>query len=484
MSDDAATRPTGKPRPERTLELAREPAGSGADFDTLALDTDGAESVRVYGAEEVPSTQRSAVVPVLPSERFEDQGEIGRGGMGSVHRVFDRAILRTVAEKRLHDSVRLLPGAAARFLEEAQITGQLDHPNIVPVHDIGVDETGSVTSFSMKLVKGRTLKELVAQAHAERLTGARIEALLQVFLKLCDAVAFAHSRGVIHRDLKPDNVMVGSHGQVYLMDWGIARLTGGSRPSDLSVDAGVLGGREPASLERSRAVVGTPAYMAPEQAEGRVADIDERTDVFGLGTILYRILTNRAPHAAESSERAIEKSIRGQIEPPERVVGDLRLPPGLCRITLKALSREPSERYSSVDELRLAVSDFLRGGGWFRSIELRAGTVIVREGESPDAAYIINSGRCEAYQVVDGQRRSLRIMGPGEAFGETSIFTDQPRAASVVALDDVVVMEITLDALEQECGQRSWMRTFVTALAQRFLDVNRELDELRQKSGG
>ncbi|MCK6537000.1 MAG: cyclic nucleotide-binding domain-containing protein [Polyangiaceae bacterium] len=473
MSDDVATRKLG---PGSTAACA-------ADADTLALDPEGAESVRVHGGEPTPSTQRSATVPIAPSERFVEQGEIGRGGMGSVHRVFDRAILRTVAEKRLHDSVRMLPGAAARFLEEAQITGQLDHPNIVPVHDIGVDDTGAVTSFSMKWVKGKTLKELVAQAHAEQLTGAHIEALLQVFLKLCDAVAFAHSRGVIHRDLKPDNVMVGSHGQVYLMDWGIARLAGGCRPSDLSVDCGALGGRGAAPAERSRAVIGTPAYMAPEQARGKLSEIDERTDVFGLGAILYRILTNRAPHAADSSEQAIEKSLRGEIEPPDRVAVGLRLPPGLCRITMKALALDPAQRFPSADGLKAAVSEFLRGGGWFRTLELRAGTVIVREGDSPDAAYIINSGRCEAYTLAGGARQTLRVMGPGEAFGETSIFADQPRAASVVALDDVEVMEITLDALEQECGQRSWMRTFVTALAERFLDVSRELAEVKKQRG-
>ena len=150
---------------------------------------------------------------------------------------------------------------------------------------------------------------------------------------------------------------------------------------------------------------------------------------------------------------------------------------------MKALSAEQSQRYPSVDALKGAVSDFLRGGGWFRTLELRAGTVIVREGERPDAAYIINSGRCEAYKIADGKRQSLRMMGAGEAFGETSIFTDQPRAASVVAIDDVEVMEITLDALEQECGQRSWMRTFVTALAERFLDANREIERLEKRLG-
>jgi serine/threonine-protein kinase len=483
VSKDEATRDIGRVGPSSAAVQPREQPSTAADFDTLALDADGSDSVRVQGGADSPASDRSDPVPTAREERFQDQGEIGRGGMGSVHRVFDRALLRTVAEKRLHPSVRLLPDAATRFLEEAQITGQLDHPNIVPVHDIGVDETGAATTFTMKLVRGKTLKELVTQAHTEQLTGAHIEGLLQVFLKLCDAVAFAHSRGVIHRDLKPDNVMVGSHGQVYLMDWGIARLAAGVRPSDFGLDSGALRGIGVASYELSRSVIGTPAYMAPEQARGKVSEIDERTDVFGLGGILYRILTNRAPHAAESSQQAIEKSLRGDIDPPSQVVAALRLPPGLCRITMKALSAEQSQRYPSVDALKGAVSDFLRGGGWFRTLELRAGTVIVREGERPDAAYIINSGRCEAYKIADGKRQSLRMMGAGEAFGETSIFTDQPRAASVVAIDDVEVMEITLDALEQECGQRSWMRTFVTALAERFLDANREIERLEKRLG-
>ncbi|MFO0567244.1 MAG: cyclic nucleotide-binding domain-containing protein [Polyangiaceae bacterium] len=480
MGDDLATRRVVPLGPEGTAVMRKE--SCAAEGDTLVLDVEPAESVRLVPAEPAPHTLRSPAVPSTPEERFEEQGEIGRGGMGSVHRVFDRAILRTVAEKRLHDSVRMLPGAAARFLEEAQITGQLDHPNIVPVHDIGVDDGGAVTRFSMKLVRGKTLKELVGQAHADGLGGARIEALLQIFLKLCDAVAFAHSRGVIHRDLKPDNVMVGSHGQVYLMDWGIARLKGGSRPSDLHVNGQALGNLGPIQSERSRAVVGTPAYMAPEQAEGRLDDIDERTDVFGLGAILYRILTNQAPHAAKSSEEAILRSLAGEVTPPDQVVTEMRLPPGLCRIAMTALAKEPANRYQNVELLQRAVFDFLHGGGWFRTLELGAGTIIVREGERPDAAYIITSGHCEAYTGAGGEKRSLRVMGPGEAFGETSIFTDQPRTASVVALDDVEVMEITLDALEQECGRRSWMRTFVTALAQRFLDAHRELDELRRGS--
>lgn len=452
--------------------------------DTVMLIPDEPESVRVAPAEELPKTERSGANALTPtsSERFEDQGEIARGGMGAVHRVFDRAILRTAAQKRLNESAESLPGARARFLEEAQITGQLDHPNIVPVYDIGVDDTGGVGFITMKLVRGKTLRELTTEAHADGLTGARIEALMQVFLKVCDALSFAHSRGVLHRDLKPDNVMVGSHGQVYLMDWGIAALRGGSRPSALQVNARVLGGSDEDRLDAGATIVGTPAYMAPEQALG--LELDERTDVFGMGAILYRILTNRAPFAAKSSELALALARAGSVTTPEERAGNQKLPPGLTRIAMKALSAERSQRHPNVHALREDVATFLKGGGWFRSLTFREGTVIVREGDKPDAAYIITRGSCEAYKTHEGVRRTLRRMGPGEVFGETSIFTSQPRTASVVALDDVEVTEITLEALEQELGGHSWTSTFVRALAERFLSVDRELQDLRKKSTG
>jgi len=454
---------------------------TAADAETVMLIPDEPESVRVAAADALPRTERSKTGAASPtfSERFEDQGEIARGGMGSVHRVFDRALMRTAAQKRLNSAARLLPGARARFLEEAQITGQLDHPNIVPVYDIGVDESGGVGSISMKLVRGKTLRELSADAHESGLTGPHIEALLQVFLKVCDALSFAHSRGVLHRDLKPDNVMVGSHGQVYLMDWGIASLRAGSRPSALQINAKVLGGSDEDRLDGDAAIVGTPAYMAPEQALG--GELDERTDVFGMGAILYRILTNRAPFAAKSSELALTLARSGSLVPPEERAPTLKLPPGLCRITMKALSPERERRHPSVDALREEIATFLKGGGWFRTLAFSRGTVIVREGDAPDAAYIINHGTCEAYKTEANERRPLRQMRAGEVFGESSIFTSQPRTASVVAVTDVEVTEITLDALEQELGGHSWTNTFVRALAERFLSVDRDLTKLRSE---
>ena len=433
-----------------------------------------ADTVRVVPPDVAPKTLRSVMERLVLSggaapdpKRYEDLGEIARGGMGAVRKLHDRTILRSIAKKQLHESALAVPGAALRFLEEAQITGQLDHPNVVPVYDVVVDESGIPAYFTMKLVRGQTLKELADEAHQRGLGEHELERLLRIVLKVCDALSFAHSRGVVHRDLKPDNVMVGSHGQVYLMDWGIALLREGARPSA-------------AEEEAEHAVLGTPAYMAPEQARGDLAAIDERTDVFGVGAMLYRVLAGRPPWQGKRPGGAISLAREGSVPPLDELPG-LDLPPGLCRIVMRALSSSPSDRHPTIDALSRDIESFLRGGGWFRTVRFRAGTVIVREGEAADAAYIIGSGRCEAYKLVDGKKQTLREMRAGEAFGETSIFSGQPRTASVAAVDDVELTVITREALERELDRAAWMRTFVTALAERFLDVDRELAELRAR---
>jgi len=160
--------------------------------------------------------------------RFPDRGEIGVGGMGSVREVYDEILLRRVAIKSLHNELAESEEHTQRFLEEVQITGQLDQAHIVPVHDVGFHPRGNAF-FVMKLLKGRTLSRIIADQRSKPLSGRNLEEFLHTFIKVCDAIDFAHSRNVIHRDLKPSNIMVGDHGEVYVMDWGIALLADGPR---------------------------------------------------------------------------------------------------------------------------------------------------------------------------------------------------------------------------------------------------------------
>ena len=348
-----------------------------------------------------------------------------------------------------------------------------DSPNIVPVHDLGINEDGR-HFFTMKMVEGDTLTKILKTEAGQKGT-RHLDRLLQTFIKVCDAISFAHSRGVVHRDLKPDNIMVGSFGQVYVMDWGIAQLLVGSRPSDDSaeVDAErVQLNRDGANVDAPGIIIGTFAYMAPEQALGLNAHIDQRTDVFALGAILYQILTDQPPYTGTNSVEKIKAAQKGIIKPPQDVAPSREMPPGLARIAMKALKADPGERYQTVEELKEDIERFLRGGFWFATRTFAPGTVIVREGDDADAAYIITSGQCEAFKMEKGKKVPLRTMGPGDVFGETAIFTSKPRTASVRAISPLTAMVVTRESLEEELGLDSWMGAFVKALAGRF----RELD--------
>jgi len=394
------------------------------------------------------------------TERYIDQGEVGRGGTSSVRLVFDRVLNRDVAMKVLSTGYDPEDRAVVRFMKEAQTTAQLDHPNIVPVHDLGVE--GDKVFFTMKLVGGRSLSQLFAEAHARDRSPERLEQLLRIFLKVCDAVSFAHSRGVVHRDLKPTNVMVGSHGQVYVMDWGASRLLEES-PS-LSGSGGVQ--------EEPGTIIGTATYMAPEQAWGQSDAIEERTDVFGLGAILFHLLTGRGPHFHVDPQRALGLARACVVPSPEErcLWGDV--PVRLCEIAQKALSLRPADRWSSVDELKQEVEQFLQGGGWFRTAFFAAGEAVVSQGGAGDEAYIIQSGRCRVVKQVGEQEIPLGELGPGDVFGEAAVLTEETRTASVIALEPLTVKVVTRATLDHELSRNPWLSSFVRALARRFVDLD------------
>jgi serine/threonine protein kinase len=285
----------------------------------------------------------AADAPAFVHPRYEIIEAIGVGGMGRVYRALDRELGREVALKLLHDPP---PDAAAgeRTLREARIIARLEHPGIVPVHDAGQTRDGRVF-YVMKLVRGERLDERFAAADGgERNASAAREGLaerLRVFERICETMAFAHAHGVLHRDLKPQNVMVGAFGEVLVLDWGIARERTAPPPGE---GAGV--------------VLGTPAYMPPEQARGANELVDERSDVFALGAILYFLLTGRAPISRTLFERQ-RREEAVTFESPRRV--NPRIPRPLAAICAKALSAAPAERYGSAAELAGEVGRFRAG---------------------------------------------------------------------------------------------------------------------------
>jgi serine/threonine-protein kinase len=418
--------------------------------------------------------------------RLVDEGELAHGGFSTIHRAYDPRLLRHVAIKVLDPELALERAeTVTRLLEEAQITGQLDHPNIVPVYDLGGDTEGR-PSFSMKLVHGRTLRHAIDSRKIEERTARELEDLVTVVVRVCDAISFAHGRGVVHRDLKPENIMTGSHGQVYVMDWGCARIL--PRRGGDGEDAWVTIPRDANSdaLDAPGMIIGTAAYMPPEQAWGRIDEIDERSDVYALGGILYHILTGVPPHRGETMIASLLVAQLGIVESPHDTVGAAAadsLPPGLCAIAMKALEEDPARRHASVDALRQELEQFLRGGGWFAQVVFAAGATIVREGDPGDCAYIIVSGTCEARKTEGDEQVSMRVMGAGDVVGETAVLTAGKRSASVIALEEVTALVVTRDSFERELGTGSWMGIFTRALASRFRELDTRLSTMRREAG-
>jgi serine/threonine-protein kinase len=436
----------------------------------------------VAGAEAPPGEERATtqIPAVTPTaSRLVDQGEIARGGMGAVHRVHDVVIMREAAMKVLGTGARQQYAARMRFLREAQITGQLDHPNIVPVYDLGTVEDGTLC-FTMKLVRGRTLTRLIKEqsVHPAR----ELERILQILVKVCDAVSFAHSRGVIHRDLKPDNIMIGTHGQVYVMDWGCAHVMDGAslaRVPGIDVERRVRA-QHATELDEEGTIIGTCAYMPPEQAWGRTSDVGPRNDVFGLGATLYEVIAGKPPYVAATPTETVLLAQKYAFAP---LPTQPHVPRALSRIALKAMARDPAQRYPTVDALKAELEKVLAGGSWFASQSYAAGDVIVREGDAASSAYILTSGHCEVSKTEAGRRVVLRTLGPGDVFGETALVTAQPRTATVTALDAVDAMIVTREALADELSMDSWTGAFVRALAERFRELDGRLSELRRVHG-
>ncbi len=311
-----------------------------------------------------------------PVQRYQLRGEIARGGMGAILKVWDENLRRDLAMKVVLG--KALPGAGdgtpgmdpqtlGRFLEEAQVTGQLDHPGIVPVHELGLDSQGRVF-FTMKLVKGRDLKDVFKLVFAGQ-EGWNETRALGVILKACEAMAYAHAKGVIHRDLKPANVMVGNFGEVYVMDWGIARVQGRKDSHDiriapeLTTELGSIKSerreeREDVAdsplLTRDGDVLGTPAYMAPEQARGEIEQLGPRSDVYSMGAMLYHLLARHAPYLTPGARIHNRTLLAMVLQGPPAPLASLRddLPQELVAICEKAMAREASQRYA--DTLALA----------------------------------------------------------------------------------------------------------------------------------
>jgi serine/threonine-protein kinase len=305
------------------------------------------------------------------SDRYDDLGRIGMGGMGEVRRMRDRRLGRTVAMKFLRPELATRDTVVARFLGEAQIAAQLQHPGLVPVHDVGRLPDGRVW-FTMKEVEGLGLDVVLADVHdvsVERWRagqrGWTLHRLVEAFATVCEATGYAHSRGVIHRDLKPENIMVGEYGEVLVLDWGIAKVLSEAVEEEDETTIWTTRSESESFRTRHGAVAGTVMYMAPEQVRGEVDQLDSRTDVYALGALLYEVLTGSPPYNGRRAVSILNQVLAGPPMPvPERLREQGRevvAPPELVALAERAMSARQEDRPPDGAALATSIREWLEG---------------------------------------------------------------------------------------------------------------------------
>jgi serine/threonine protein kinase len=310
-----------------------------------------------------PKIILSGTDPDLPEDfsnsfsRYVDFNPMGSGGNGILRSCWDSIMGRPVAMKTLLPKLAKEKEHRRRFLREARVTAQLQHPNTVPVYDIGLDDQKCLY-FTMKRIAGDDLYHItqrLKEGDEDTVAEYSLERLIDVLIQTSLALAYAHSHGVIHRDIKPENIWVGRFGEVVLLDWGVAKVWG--QTDDTSETAPILMGDSEEQLQtltRSGQRPGTPLYMSPEQVLGHKY-VDERTDIYSLGVVLYELLTFSEPFRGPNVRATFDQIVNDQAVPPSARKPDRRFPEFLESICLKAIEKDPGKRHQTMLELIAAL---------------------------------------------------------------------------------------------------------------------------------
>ncbi|MBI1348635.1 protein kinase [bacterium] len=403
-----------------------------------------------------------AGVSQIPGQRFQILRPHAAGGLGTVSIAYDSEVAREVALKEIRPESSDNMEARSRFLREAEITGGLEHPGIVPVYGLGTYADGR-PYYAMKFIKGDSLQTAAARFHQSRQAGkagfhgVEFRELLQRFIDVCQAIQYAHDRGVLHRDLKPGNIMLGQYGETLVVDWGLAKAMGESAATDTEresrlVPRTALSGTD-ASGTQAGSAIGTPQYMSPEQAEGRLDELGPTTDVYALGATLYYLLTGKPPAAGSHIAEVLENVRRGNLVPPREHVPDVPKPlEAICR---KSMSLQLTNRYPDARQLATEIRRWLadepvmayrenwiaQASRWFRrhravavSISVVAPVIIASIGI---ASYLIGAAEQSAAQSQYRETQALALSTQVTAF-ESALDRPNWDPEHLGRLDDMV----------------------------------------------
>jgi tetratricopeptide (TPR) repeat protein len=439
--------------------------------------THSADAATSSAADPRPTTDDRPAGRVAAAERYLLKEEIARGGMGAVYRATDTVLGREVVVKVLQEKFAPGSGAAHRFADEARIAAQLQHPGIPPVHDLGTLPDGR-PFLAMKLIKGQDLDQLLK---ARDDVAAERGRFVAVFEQVCQALAYAHSHGVIHRDLKPSNVMVGAFGEVQVMDWGLAKVLGsksgdGEGPQPAATWTHVMSPRDSdGQLTEAGSVLGTPAYMPPEQAIGAVDQIDAQCDVFGLGGVLAAILTGRPPFVADSAESTRQMAARGKVQECFARLDSSGADPKLVALCKRCLSPEKAERPANAGEVARSVAE-LRTAADERARRAELDRAIV-EGERA-AAEARSLERRRRRRLILGALMVLVLVTLG---GLAAVLQVQRRANKDLADKNTALAEQQHEVEARFELARKAIAAFHTGVSEDTLLKNPDLTELRRK---
>ena len=403
---------------------------------------------------------------------IEITGDIAVGGMGKVFLAKDKIIDREIAFKVLHENMENDNNLYRQFVDEARITGLLEHSNIVPVHSLGIDKNGHVY-FTMKYVNGDSLLEVIEQlskGNQEYHDYYTHFMRLRIFRKVCDAVSFAHSKNILHRDIKPENIMIGDYGEVMLMDWGIAKfMDAAERTSSTDTELGMAGPMQTVD----GTIKGSPAYMSPEQARGEMAEYDTRSEVFLLGATLYHLMTLKPPYYNEDVGVMVTMAEKADYVAPNKAAPDQQIPDELSHIIQKAMHINKDERYQKVSDFIHALDNLMSGQIMSTKKKYKAGEDIIRHGDTGNEAYVIVEGEVEVYKKFAGKKTVFTRLHAGDVFGEMASITDTVRSASIAAITDTTCLLITPETLTEQLHKMPpWLEKIITALSSRLQSMD------------